>query len=199
MKQNQNIKSLVEWIKDPKNKTVSRFIFLFVLGLLMLSLGKLLTSNSGGQNNISAKNINTPIEQDVIITEVPYETKLEKQLADLLRQASGVGDVEVMITLEDETLVEPAFNTVSTEKKSEEKDNEGGVRTVTEKQTNKQAVLLRRSGEEEAMILKKTAPRIKGILIVADGASSSKTRAKIIKSTATLLDIPIYKISVLAK
>lgn len=60
-------------------------------------------------------------------------------------------------------------------------------------------MLLRRNGEEEAMVLRQTTPSIKGILIVADGASSSKVKEKIIKSTATLLDIPIYKISVLAK
>lgn len=45
MDQNPNIKSLVEWMKNPKNKTVTRFILLFVLGLLMLSLGKLFTIN----------------------------------------------------------------------------------------------------------------------------------------------------------
>ncbi|HHY71508.1 MAG TPA: stage III sporulation protein AG, partial [Thermoanaerobacterales bacterium] len=145
------------------------------------------------------KNITAPVEQDKANKELAYEIKLEKQLADLLRQVNGVGDVEVMITLEDKFMIEPAFNIVDTEKNSEEKDNEGGVRSIIEKQTNKQVVLLRRNGEEEAMVLRQTTPSIKGILIVADGASSSKVKEKIIKSTATLLDIPIYKISVLAK
>ncbi len=199
MDQNPNIKSLVEWMKNPKNKTVTRFILLFVLGLLMLSLGKLFTINVNEKKNISTKNITAPVEQDKANKELAYEIKLEKQLADLLRQVNGVGDVEVMITLEDKFMIEPAFNIVDTEKNSEEKDNEGGVRSIIEKQTNKQVVLLRRNGEEEAMVLRQTTPSIKGILIVADGASSSKVKEKIIKSTATLLDIPIYKISVLAK
>lgn len=199
MEQNPKIKSLVEWSKNPKNKAVSRLIFVFMLGLLMLSLGKLLNVNTNEINKGSTKNMSNPVEKDVIIKEPSYENNLEKQLADLLQKVNGVGDVEVMITLEDEILVEPAFNIVNTEKNSEERDNEGGVRTVIEKQTNKQAVLLKRSGEEEPMILRKTTPRIKGILIIADGAFSSKVKEKIIKSTATLLDIPIYKISVLAK
>jgi stage III sporulation protein AG len=199
MEQNPKIKSLVEWSKNPKNKAVSRLMFVFILGLLMLSLGKLLNVNTNEINKGSTKNISNPVELDMVIKEPSYENNLEKQLADLLQQVNGVGDVEVMITLEDEILVEPAFNIVNSEKNSEERDNEGGVRTVIEKQTNKQAVLLKRSGEEEPMILRKTTPRIKGILIVADGAFSSKVKDKIIKSTATLLDIPIYKISVLAK
>ena len=43
------------------------------------------------------------------------------------------------------------------------------------------------------MVLKKTTQESKS-LIVAEGAFSSKIKEKIIKSTATLLDIPIYKI-----
>jgi stage III sporulation protein AG len=162
-----------------------------------LSLGRLLTAYNNEPNEFLTKNDNPG--QETVIYETSYKTKLEQQLAALLQQVNGVGDVNVMITLEDETLIEPAFNTFNTEKNSEERDNEGGVRTVIEKQINKQAVLLRKSGDEEPMVLKKTTPRIKGILIVAEGAFSSKIKEKIIKSTATLLDIPIYKISVLAK
>lgn len=56
------------------------------------------------------------MEQDKANKELAYEIKLEKQLADLLRQVNGVGDVEVMITLEDKFMIEPAFNIVDTEK-----------------------------------------------------------------------------------
>ncbi len=199
MDQNPNIKSLLEWVKNPKNRAVSKLIFLLTLGLLMLFLGKIFVGNSNKKTDHITKNINTPIEQDNNNSEQNYEMKLEKQLANLLRQVDGVGGVEVMVTLEDKLLIEPAFNIVNTEKNSEEKDNDGGVRSIIEKQTNKQAVLLRKNGEEEAMILKETTPSVKGILIVADGATSSSVKEKIIKSTAVLLDIPIYKISVLAK
>ncbi|NLU11433.1 MAG: stage III sporulation protein AG [Tepidanaerobacter acetatoxydans] len=199
MRPNLNISLLTDWIKNPKNKAVSRLISLFILGLLMLSLSKLLTANKNEYDNISSENIGNEAEQDLIIKELSYEAKLEKQLSELLHQVKDVGDVEIMITLEDESSVEPAFNIASTEKNSEEKDNEGGVRTIVEKQTNTQLVLLKKNGEEQPLILKKTTPKIKGILIIADGAFSSKVREKIIKSTATLFDIPIYKISVLEK
>ncbi|MCG1012686.1 stage III sporulation protein AG [Tepidanaerobacter sp. GT38] len=199
MASNNNLKTIIEWIKNPKNKIISKFMFLFTLGLLLLSLGKFLTASDNLQSNSEYLKSSDIIEQNMAQENISYEDKLERQLTELLRQVKGVGDVSVMITLEDETLIEPAFNTVNTEKTSEEKDNEGGVRTIIEKQTNQQVVLLRRNGEEEAVVLKKTAPKIKGVLIVADGASSSNIREKIMKSTATLLDIPIYKISVLEK
>ena len=197
MKSQLDIKSILEWIKNPKNKVVSKFIFIFNWVLLLLSLRKLFSYN----NYKPAKNDSKELQQipRQSIENLSYENRLEKQLSELLGQVEGVGDVNVMIVLEDETLIEPAFNVIDTEKTSEEKDNEGGVRTIVEKQRNQQMVLLRKNGEEEAMVLKKTAPRIKGILIIADGASSSKIKEKIIKSTATLLDIPTYRISVLAK
>ncbi|HQA60125.1 MAG: stage III sporulation protein AG [Tepidanaerobacteraceae bacterium] len=197
MKSQLDIKSILEWIKNPKNKVVSKFIFIFTLGLLLMSLSKMFSDT----NYKHAKNDSKELQQipRQSIENLSYENRLEKQLSELLGQVEGVGDVNVMIVLEDETLIEPAFNVIDTEKTSEEKDNEGGVRTIVEKQRNQQMVLLRKNGEEEAMVLKKTAPRIKGILIIADGASSSKIKEKIIKSTATLLDIPTYRISVLAK
>ena len=196
---NNNFKTVIEWIKNPKNKIISKFMFLLTLGLLLLSLSKFLTVSDNLQNNRKLTELEHIPQQDIALENLSFETKLEKQLTELLRQVKGVGDVDVMITLEEETLIEPAFNTIDTEKTSEEKDNEGGVRTIIEKQTNQQVVLLRRNGEEEAVVLKKTAPKIKGVLIVAEGASASDVREKIIKSTATLLDIPIYKISLLEK
>lgn len=199
MKPNFDIKSIIEWIKNPKNQVVSKFMFLLTLGLLLLTVSKFFTENEHGQNKNTYNQLQ-PIQQLELFTEnQSYESKLEKQLSEMLSKVEGVGDVDVMIVLEDETLIEPAFNVIDTEKTSEEKDNEGGVRTIVEKQTNQQVVLLRKNGEEEVMVLKKSAPRIKGILIVADGAASSRVREKIVKATATLLDIPTHKISVLAK
>ena len=84
------------------------------------------------------------VKPEIIFDGTSYESKLEVQLSELLSQVKGVGNVSVMITLEDETLIEPAFNTIDTEKTSEEKDNEGGVRTVIEKQTNNQVVLIKK-------------------------------------------------------
>jgi len=200
MKTNFEIKAIIEWIKNPKNQLVSKFMFLFTLGLLLLTLSKFFTKAEYQQKENDFSQLQPIQQQEISIDNQSYEEKLEKQLSELLSQVEGVGNVNVMIVLEDETLIEPAFNVIDTEKTSEEKDNEGGVRTIVEKQRNQQVVLIRKNGgEEEAMVLKKTAPKIKGILIVAEGASSSSIREKIIKSTSTLLDIPTYKISVLAK
>ena len=182
MKENLSFTSFLEWIKNPKNKMISRFVFVFLLGLLMLSLGKLTATSTINQNGTLPEQSKDFVKPEIIFDGTSYESKLEVQLSELLSQVKGVGNVSVMITLEDETLIEPAFNTIDTEKTSEEKDNEGGVRTVIEKQTNNQVVLIKKGGEEEPFILSRGSPKIKGILIVAEGAFSSKIKEQIIKS-----------------
>ena len=102
-----------------------------------------------------------------------------------------------MITLQNEELIETAFNMITNEKTSEERDNEGGVRTIVETQSNKQVVVIRKDGEDEPVIIKRSTPEIKGVLIVAEGASSSQVKQKIINAASTLLDVPVHKISVL--
>ena len=190
--------NLVLLIKNPKNKMIIGFVAVFLIGIILLFSGKLQTFNVAEEGNTKDKNSDDMWEKNTAIGS-SFEGELEQRLTNMLKEVSGIGDVKIMITLENETLLEPAFNTVNTEKTSEEKDTEGGVRTIVEKQTNKQVVLLRRNGDDQAVNLQKIAPKIKGILIIAEGAFSSKIKDKIIKSTSTLFDIPIYRISILEK
>jgi len=196
MEEQQNIQVLLNWLRNPKNKVISNLIVIFAIGFLFLSLSKMQTLQKQSQKITDSGN--TGIVQ-VPAVEQSYEDSLEKQLAEVLKKVNGVGDVSVMITLENDMMVEPAFNTINNQKTSEEKDSEGGVRTTTETQSNRQVVVLQKGGEDEPLVLKKSTPAIKGVLIVADGASSSRIIEQITRATATVLEIPVYKIKVLSK
>lgn len=195
-----DLKKFFEWLKDPNNKTVSQLVFIFTLGLFLLLMSKIVLQPQVKDKPSTSKSVlaENKIEvQENFEDDQVYKVKLEKQLTSVLGKVKDVGEVTVMITLENETQIEPAFNIVSNEKTTQEKDTGGGIRTVTEIQSNQQAVLVRKSGEDEPLVLKQITPQIKGILIVAKGASSSETVEKIVKATSTLLDIPLYKIKVL--
>jgi stage III sporulation protein AG len=191
------VKIFIEWLKNPKNKVISQLLALFAMGFLFLSLSKFIIPSKP----ISRAPSENPklIQENLLDEGDAYKAKLEKQLVEILGKVKGVGEVDVAIALENETQVEPAFNVESSERTTDEKDNEGGVRTIIETQSNKQAVVLRKGGEDEPLVLKKMTPQIKGVLIVAEGASSSSVVEKITKATATLLDIPLYKVKVLAQ
>lgn len=167
----------------------------FVSGIFLLMLGKLFTSNNG----ISHIDEDKADKKIYIEQEEDYEKRLSRQLSQILKKIDGVVDIDVIITLENQVQIQPAFNIVNTEKTSEEKDQGGALRTVVENQSNKQIVILRKGGNEEPVVLEEVSPKVKGVLIVAQGKPSSEIVEKITKATATLLDIPLYKINVLLR
>lgn len=197
MEELKTVENFLAWLKNPKNKVVFNLIIVFAVGFLFLSLAKMTEPQSRFQKINDVQHIGgTP---DLNVSEQSYEDKLEKQLADVLKKAVDVGDVNVMITLENDEMVEPAYNTINNQKNSEEKDSEGGIRSTIETQSNKQVVLLQKGGDDEPLLVKKYTPAVKGVLIVAEGASSSRIIDQITRATATVLDIPVYKIKVLPK
>ncbi|MCR4430719.1 MAG: stage III sporulation protein AG [Tepidanaerobacteraceae bacterium] len=196
MVERQNIEAILNFLKNPRNKAIFNLIIIFAIGFLFLSLSKFTESPRRSQSG-DIQNINvTPVQN---ASEQSYEEKLEKHLADVLKKVIDVGDVNVMITLENEVMVEPAYNTINNQKTSEEKDGEGGIRSTIETQSNRQVVLLQKGGDDEPLLVKKSTPAIKGVLIVAEGASSSRIIDQITRATSTVLDIPVYKIKVLQK
>lgn len=197
MEEKEQIRAIIEWLKNPKNKLVPELVVVFALGFLLLTLSKII-SPAKPTKSIS-ENGSTSLPKSQIIQDQSYEDNLERQLEEVFKKVKGVGEVSVMITLENETTLVPAFNTISNQKTSEEKDSEGGIRTTTETQSNQQVVVLHKGGEDEPLVVKKSTPSIKGVLIVAEGASSSRIVEEITRAAATVLDIPIYKIKVLAK
>ena len=194
---NKRVESEQEDTKRKKNNNMMQtMILVFSIGFLILTFGRFFVPSISGQNSnqtsVVQQNLNTDDEQS-------YKQQLESQLSSVLGQVHGLKNLQVMITFENDNEAVPAFNTVVNEKTTEEKDNEGGVRTIQEKQTNNEVVILQKGGEQEPMILKTESPNIKGVLIVAEGVTSSKIEQDIIRATSTVLGIPLYKIMVLPK
>ncbi|MCG0274979.1 MAG: stage III sporulation protein AG [Thermosediminibacteraceae bacterium] len=195
--ENEIMKSFLDLFKKNKNKSISIIITIGLLGLFLLSLSKISSQEKSfgeileGNPTIQSYDLESSRDQQF------FQDEIEKRLEQILSQIEGVGRVEVMLTLESEGYVEPAFNTVDNKRVTEENDSEGGVRTITELQVNKQIVLLNKGGKDEPLLVKKTMPSIKGVLIVAEGGNSSETVERITKATSTLLGVPLYKIKVM--
>jgi stage III sporulation protein AG len=193
-----DLKKLYEWVKNPKNKLFPNIMIIFAIGFLLLSLNKFIPSGQATKNILHEEKKEEDIQNLYSQQEENYKKKIENQLSEVLEKVDDVGTVSVMITLQNEELIETAFNMITNEKTSEEKDNEGGVRTIVETQSNKQVVIINKDGKDEPVIIKKATPEIRGVLIVAEGASSSQVKQKLINAASILLDIPVHKISVLA-
>lgn len=126
------------------------------------------------------------------------EEQLGRKLCEMLRQVEGAGRVEVSVRLSGTTRSEYAVNNNTGKKTTQEKDQGGGTRTTTEDTGSSQLVMNRNgSGGEQPVVERETAPQIAGVLVVADGASDARVKAKLYEATRVAVGAEPQKILVL--
>lgn len=109
-----------------------------------------------------------------------YQKKLEKQLADTISQIDGAGKISVMITFETGSEQVIAYSTDKTTNSSTENG-----RTTSSMTERSQIVLI----GGKPVVLYEVQPKIKGVLVVAEGAENVKVKIEISKAVSTILDI----------
>ena len=103
------------------------------------------------------------------------EKTLEERLSLILSRIKGAGQVDVLIVYKN--------------------DGEKSFKSDTDGKTQK-TVILNKHGEEEALVSETTAPQIRGVLIVSDGAGTLSVKEALIKSAEVALGIAPHKIVV---
>ncbi len=126
------------------------------------------------------------------LVETDYSLILEKKLEVILSKLKGVGEVHVMVTLEDSLEKIPATNKTKVIEATSETDSEGGKREVTREDETAQLVNL----SNEVIILKEIKPNIKGVIVVAEGAEDSFVLETIYEAVKTVLGITGNRIQV---
>lgn len=154
----------------------------------------------GGSLFVSADNTGKPQPDKTVQsteTQSSYEVQIEDKLAKILSSVKGIGSVDVMVTLESQEEIVPAINTQESNQVTDEKDPTGGIRTTSQKDINSQIVTIQNGGNNEPVIVKRVYPKIRGVVIAADGADDPQIRYVITKTVEAALDVPLYKIEVL--
>lgn len=199
----QSDASQPEQKKTPKQIVVFRgVVIIVVLGVMVIIFAKFIEVDK-----LVVKSANTtqivenPIDSSYIphSTESPFstiETALELRTKDILEKMIGVGKVDVLITVEstEEQIIEQNKN----ESKSitQETDKNGGTREVTTTTNDGQVVFLETGKTQEPVVTKIINPRIRGVLIVAEGAEDATVRKLIIQAVEKGLNVHQSKISV---
>lgn len=129
-------------------------------------------------------------------SEQASQVSLEQKLKKILTQIDGAGELDVMITFEASEAIEPAFNSNSTMEKTEEKDTKGGERTITTSSENKTMIT---SNSNEPIVIKTTEPKIKGVIVVASGASDPKVKETLYSAVQTALQISGHQVEIYSK
>lgn len=109
-----------------------------------------------------------------------YIKKLEQELEDLLKSMSGVGDVKVMITLQDEGQI------------ILDKDTSSSADSYSES-----TVILEQDDEELPFVTSQKYPRIEGVVVVAQGAGNAGVATEITETVMALFSVDAHKVKVL--
>lgn len=117
---------------------------------------------------------------------LPMEINEEKELEEIVSKINGAGDVDVMITYYSGAEKALAYET------QEDKTQQD---TGSESSINKKAVM----ADGEPVVIKNLYPKVKGVVVVAEGAGNIQVKKEIQDAVKTALDVAVHKVCVLEK
>lgn len=137
----------------------------------------------------------SPAPQEQLPDSAPgsQSATMEKELAQLLSQISGVGAVQTKLTLKSEGARVYATNERVDTRYIQEKDPNGTSRNTTEESTDRQLVL----SNNTPVLEESKAPEIVGVLVIAEGAADPAVEESLSQAVTGLLGIPASRVTVL--
>ncbi|WP_066500252.1 stage III sporulation protein AG [Abyssisolibacter fermentans] len=181
------------------DKKANNLIFLLIIGILLLIGSTYFSDDSKKNEDLSD---DQPVQSSSIFTNQNskdiidnYANNIENKLEDILSKIRGVGSVEVMVTLEDTAERIPAINTTTIIEKTDEKDYQGGTR-ATNKENEINEIVTKSSDEEGLVILKEIKPKVKGVIVVAQGVDNIKVKEDLYSAVKTVLGLSGNKVEV---
>lgn len=182
------LNKIKEHIEEIGNKKFINNLFIILIGTIILLIGVGFFIKEDEKAELPIK-----IEDEKIPSKNDYTENLEYKLANILQKLKGVGEVEVMITLEDSVESIPASNTTTTVETTKEVDGEGGTREINREDTNVQMLS---SDDESLVLIKSLNPTVKGAIVVAEGAEDLQVLENIYEAVKTVLGVSGNKVQV---
>jgi len=190
----ENIKKKTN--EQGKRKLIENTVIVIIIGAIILIAGSSLFSSNDTKKTNDNKGGVENIETLSKSTESREKEDIEVRLESILSKIEGVGKVDVMVTYVSGKEIVPAYNTRIDENDTVEKDNQGGTRNIKESSKEESIVFEEEQGVKKPIIIKDIEPVVKGVIIVAEGASNPSVQEKILKAVQVLMDLPIHKIQV---
>lgn len=196
----ESVKTLVDG-RD-KKRLIENAVIIIIIGIIIIIAGSsLFKSNSKKPNNTSQPGSSAALVAGRSTSE-GASASMDKQdvkaeIESILSQIDGVGKVNVMITYYSGKELVPAYDSTKKENVTQEKDSGGGTRSISDSENENKVVFEdSQGGGKTPIFVKELLPAVKGVVVVAEGASSAEIREKLCKAVQALLDIPLYRIQV---
>jgi len=162
------------------------YIFLSI-GIIILILSNVFVNSNDKNTNNSELNNSVSKEND--------EIRLEK----ILSKVYGAGKTDVMITYDTGIEKVTIQNSKISKSSSNDTEKSGGEEITNEISEESQTVMNGSGNSQTPFIAKEVNPRVRGVLVVADGAGDDTVRYNLTNAVAAVLDVPYYRIQVLKK
>lgn len=182
--------------KDNSKKFMTNLVVLIFIGIALILVSNSLTPTEVVNSKDVQEDLEKKKEPDIKLKDDligDYESKIEYELTEILSNIKGVGDVKIMVNLEDTAERIPAFNTTTINENTDENDAGGGVRKVTREDLKQEVVT---AGGDDLVIIKEVKPNVKGVIVVAEGAEDMLVKEKLYSAVKTVLGIPGNKVEV---
>ncbi len=175
------------WLKKVKEKPwKTTQITAAVVILAVLGIALILWNPSPSPSSV-------PQQQSVTSEPDPGSAALEKELSQMLSQISGVGAVQTKLTFKSEGTKVYATNERVETRQTQEKDQNGTTRNITEQSSDKQLVLSNNS----PVLEESKTPEIVGVLVIAEGAADPAIEENLSQAVTGLLGLPASRVTVL--
>ncbi|MBQ7756528.1 MAG: stage III sporulation protein AG [Oscillospiraceae bacterium] len=171
----KEIESKFKAFIDKDNRLKILFI-IGIIGILLIFLSSFFEDEKTKETSVSQSSIDTNTDEFIENT--------EKELVNLLKDISGVGEVKVMVSVSGTTELEYAQELT--------KDNDEQSNSY-----KNQYVFIENNGEKEALVKKINKPQISGVCVVCRGGEDVKVIEKVTRAVATVLDISSTSICVM--
>ena len=179
--------------KNLNEKDKKKIYTLLSLGIVC-AIALIVMPNVNGEDKSNEENASKSIPKEELAKS--ENDNLEEKLKNILAQIEGAGDVDVMITFESSEEIQPAFNTNATTEETKEVDSQGGERTVTTSSENKTMIT---SNSNQPVVLKTNEAKIKGVIVISEGASEPQVKETLYSAVQTALQISGHQVEIYSK
>ena len=181
-----------------KDKNITNLIVILIIGVIIVIAGSVFWGEDRKDKlDIAYEVSDTGVNKDDTL---PYEQHLKLNLEKVLSSIEGVGKVSAMITFESSSEMIPAIETKSNKTLTSEADNQGGKREVEQIEEDEKILILnKQDGDQQPLILKELKPKVKGVIIVAEGVEDPGIKRAVYDAAKTVLGIKAHKVKIFKK
>ncbi|WP_425448600.1 stage III sporulation protein AG [Dethiothermospora halolimnae] len=180
--------------KNNSKKLLTNLTVLLIIGIILLLMASILGNKDNKSKDNTIKTNNKKVKSELLIDD--YASNIEKKLQNIVSKIQGVGEISVMVTLEDTAERIPAVDVTESNEKTNEKDSQGGTREMIRNDRTKNVVTTNSSNGEGLIVIKEVKPQVKGVIVVAEGAEDIKIKEKIYRAVKTVLSISGNRVEV---